>query len=52
MVQQDKDALDIRPLLKALEFLLVPADLRAPLRDWQPACVRIEKNESQRPIDS
>ena len=28
MVQQDEDASDVRPLLKALKLLLIPADLR------------------------
>src|SRR6186997_3069042 len=50
MVQQDKDALDVRPLLKALQLLLIPADLLTPLCHWQPTRVRIEKNEPQRPV--
>ena len=52
MVQQDKDALDVRPLLKALQLLLIPADLRTPLGYWQSTRVRIEKNEPQRPVGS
>src|SRR2546430_17626561 len=52
MVQQDEDAPDVRPLLKALQLLLVPADLRTPLCRWQPPRVRIEKNEPQWPVDS
>ena len=34
MVQQDKDTSDVRPLLKVLEFLLIPADLPTPLCRW------------------
>src|SRR5215831_16252527 len=52
MVQQDEDASYVRPLLKALEFLLIPADLLTPSCHWQPTRVRIEKNEPQRPVGS
>ena len=34
MVQQDKDTSDVRPLLKVLELLLIPADLPTPLCRW------------------
>src|SRR5438128_4309963 len=52
MVQEDEDAPDVRPLLKALQLLRVPADLCTPLCRWQPTRVRIEKNEPQRPVGS
>src|SRR5215831_2615567 len=52
MVQQDEDASYVRPLLKALEFLLIPADLLTPSCQWQPTRVRIEKDEPQRPVGS
>src|SRR5215468_7715498 len=52
MVQQDEDALDVRPLLKVLQLLLIPADLLTPLCPWQPTRVRVEKDEPQRPVDS
>ena len=51
-MQQDEDAADVRPLLKALKLLLIPADLFAPLCHWQPTRIRIEKNEPQRPVGS
>src|SRR5215467_8113886 len=47
MVQQDEDASNVMPLLKALELLLIPADLLTPLCRWQPTRVRVEKNERQ-----
>ena len=34
MVQQDEDASDVLPLLKALELLLIPADLLTPWCYW------------------
>src|SRR5262249_56561936 len=52
MVQQDEDASNVRPLLKALELLLIPADLLTPLCPWQPTRVRVEKDEPQRPVGS
>src|SRR4029453_12160360 len=52
MVQQDEDTPDVRPLLKVLQLLLIPADLLTPLCYWQPTRVRIEKDEPQRPVGS
>ena len=34
VVQQDEDASDVRPLLEALDLLLIPADLLTPLCHW------------------
>ena len=43
MMQQDEDAADVRPLLKALKLLLIPADLFTPLCHWQPTHSNREK---------
>ena len=45
MMQEDEDTPDVRPLLKALQLLLVPANLLTPLCQWQPTCIRVEENE-------